>query len=532
MSSERLNPAGSMQNQSVMSLIRETEGDVQAWCANRSRQGPRDWAAEGMKDIIDQVITPENREWYYETMAKLDKRRQHDQQSLSCTATSSGTSGRSFTASRGHSRNPSIEEYLNKPLPPLPQQPYFEYMFADAGVEEKKSKDTVTAPVRVEEELPRKAFTSASTSSDSSLGLDSAELAQFAFAQAGVDILTSEADNRSEAHVSACDATVYGVQQPSYLPEGEPMQFEFTQTRDQPRYKGIIEPKSQKSKSKVSLRKCQPCNAASQRNITAPAVQPLSPNTVQKYNKRGARDSFLTKSTVNDNRDDYDVKLLSTKKVCVEEQRHSRNVRSMRASSVYSNITASSSSYSVNSIDGDLALPPQRKRLTNAPTGYPGQFPSYESKFLHCRASGISSPRLHLTCGDPLHPNNQFTHTNFVADPTWPSKNYTKEDLERFPMRNAALSHAYRLTVRAAKILTRTESEANLRREVQRECASARLEGVAVGQYRYYQGHMSMEEYKAARVCICWDSCWCSKLCTIYGDVLCPCTDWIVLNNH
>lgn len=150
--------------------------------------------------------------------------------------------------------------------------------------------------------------------------------------------------------------------------------------------------------------------------------------------------------------------------------------------------------------------------------------------FIHSAATRIHKPLETHTTGDPIHPNSEFTHVNFVADPTWPAKNYTRADLDRLPVRNLALQHAESESLTAASLLTRTPSEEDLRREVHLECAAARLEGVAVGQYRYYQGHLSLEEYKAARMCVCWEMCFCSKLCTIYGDVLCPCAEWIVLH--
>jgi hypothetical protein len=103
--------------------------------------------------------------------------------------------------------------------------------------------------------------------------------------------------------------------------------------------------------------------------------------------------------------------------------------------------------------------------------------------------------------------------------------------LAQFPVRTAALTYADFQSDLAVELVTaRTASEENLRREVCRECTAARLEGVSVGLYRYYQGHMSLEEYKAAGMCVCWDSCWCSKLCTIYGDVRCPCNEWVILH--
>ena len=51
--------------------------------------------------------------------------------------------------------------------------------------------------------------------------------------------------------------------------------------------------------------------------------------------------------------------------------------------------------------------------------------------------------------------------------------------------------------------MLRTPSEENLRREAHLELANARLEGASVGQYRYYQGHLSVEEYVSkGHVCL------------------------------
>jgi len=66
---------------------------------------------------------------------------------LSLSIKSNRKSNRSSNIS-GNPQTPVIskEEYLNKPLPPLPspqQPPYFEYMFADAGVKKKKPKESM-----------------------------------------------------------------------------------------------------------------------------------------------------------------------------------------------------------------------------------------------------------------------------------------------------------------------------------------------------------------------------------------------------
>ncbi len=47
----------------------------------------------------------------------------------------------------------SKEEYLNKPLPALPspqQQPYFEYMFVDAGIKEENSDELMKSSVETD----------------------------------------------------------------------------------------------------------------------------------------------------------------------------------------------------------------------------------------------------------------------------------------------------------------------------------------------------------------------------------------------
>ncbi|KAI1611021.1 hypothetical protein EDD37DRAFT_608241 [Exophiala viscosa] len=363
-----------------------------------------------------------------------------------------------------------IEDYLNKPLPPLPQQPYFEYMFADAGLG----------------------------------GKDSSPPTQVVFK-------------------SGPKHQVSNAQHDMMMPDYEvPMAAEY------PNKKRILEPKSQKSKA--TLQENSIFDSKSQMTMTAPAVQAPSSVTIRRVKKRGARDSFVANALEDK---DFNIDLRTTKKIRVITQQVDSDVQSLRASSssVYSSEpptpppkdlpTSPDTIYSAL----DLDLEPKSPTLT----GYAGQFESYEAKYMRRRAAKTSKV-LSFTSGDVLHPNNQFTHTNFIADPTYATQNYTKAILAKLPVRNAALTYADFQSDLAAELLTRSVSEENLRREAHRECAAARLEGCAVGQYRYYQGHMSLEEYKAAKMCVCWDGCYCSKLCTIYGDVLCPCNEWIVLH--
>lgn len=181
------------------------------------------------------------------------------------------------------------------------------------------------------------------------------------------------------------------------------------------------------------------------------------------------------------------------------------------------------------------------------PQGYKGQF----HPFLHEQrvrigkdASSIftieagSKPDpvpITTTFGDLLHPNYLFTHTAMVPEFEPEITEYTRQNLSVTSLTCSAIHHASDKTEYAASDAVaahRTAFEENLRREAHRECAAARLEGVSVGQYRYYQGHLSIEEYKEAQICICWDECSCSKLCTRFGDMICPCSKHITVHKN
>ncbi|OAP57419.1 hypothetical protein AYL99_08157 [Fonsecaea erecta] len=520
----------------------------------------------------------------------------------------------------------SDEEYLlNKPLPPLPQPPYFEYMFADAGLMAMMSNESLKSTLNAHEAAPaitplesnRVQPTPAGPSEEGFI-LESPELAQFAFAQAGVNVTTKDIiDNHFAAlgaglegyrhidlqdalekekaselffggsvaregptpdHVPVVDEDGFASRREGLedwpqlwrpdketladyevkVPENLSKQPSKTGDQDNNGEKPILQPKSRKNKVKVELR--DPSVPDSYYNadgtITDPYVPPiLAPRPLairKKVKKRNASDSFVTNTTGNQPQtDDYDnnIHLLSTKKIRVSEKLVDQDVNSSsRAVSLCGSISedtpstfscddrsrnsAGTAITDVDDYDSDAALALKRKRLTTGLTRYPGQFESYEADYLHVRASRSSTlgEPVSFTMGDPLHPNDEFTHTNFVPDPTYPAKNYSQADLDALPVRSHALKHAERCAAHAASLgHVRSDVEETLRREVHRECSAARLEGVSVGQYRYYQGFMSVEDYVTARICVCWDFCWCSKLCTIYGDVLCPCSEWIAV---
>jgi len=135
------------------------------------------------------------------------------------------------------------------------------------------------------------------------------------------------------------------------------------------------------------------------------------------------------------------------------------------------------------------------------------------------------------TMGDYLHPNYLFTHTNF-----YPCKDADKTEHDKRTARRGgqvwrSLDYADEQALIAANT-PRTPAEELLRREVHRECASARLEGVSVGEWRFYRGHLCLEEYKEAHMCICWEMCECSKACTRFADMICPCSEHINIHKQ
>jgi hypothetical protein len=142
-----------------------------------------------------------------------------------------------------------------------------------------------------------------------------------------------------------------------------------------------------------------------------------------------------------------------------------------------------------------------------------------------------SADRRTMTTGDSLHPNYLFSHLNFFPCPHKDKLDYQIHLTRPGTQIARSIDYAEELTDIAADT-PRTAAEEALRREVYHECSSARLEGVSVGQYRYYEGHLNIEEYKEAGMCICWEACDCSMMCTRFGDILCPCSKYIEIHKH
>lgn len=131
--------------------------------------------------------------------------------------------------------------------------------------------------------------------------------------------------------------------------------------------------------------------------------------------------------------------------------------------------------------------------------------------------------------GQPLHANGQLLNTAFVADERMSNPHTQEGHLRQHPSFIALFQHAeQRLDTQNRKASNRSSAQSMIRREYHRECALARLEGVPVGYYRYFAGGLTVEDYLRARLCVCWKECYCQRLCSRFGDMICPCSGDIV----
>lgn len=191
-------------------------------------------------------------------------------------------------------------------------------------------------------------------------------------------------------------------------------------------------------------------------------------------------------------------------------------------------------------------------KIAPAPVGYPGQFCGVTTReqamsgtssldpvsifivnYPVDRPGSGSSPAHNKssTMGEFLHSNYLFTHTNFYPCPHEDKLDYRVRTARPGTQLFHSIEYADELAGQAAKT-PRTAAEEALRRQVHREAARARLEGVSVGEYHYYQGHLTIEDYVEAGMCICWEACECAKMCTRFPDMFCPCSRYIELHQQ
>ena len=187
-------------------------------------------------------------------------------------------------------------------------------------------------------------------------------------------------------------------------------------------------------------------------------------------------------------------------------------------------------------------LPPLPTPMTPNPPAYTGQFTNLKLMDLYsmarqkCTIRNMPRSPLNLTFGDRLHPNPLITHPAIPNHaPTLPigAFNYTNKTIppnHRIHDRLEIMGEAVDAAATHACSRHRNASQENLRREVHRELAAARLEGFPIGEYRYYQGHLTTEEYVEKGLCVCWGACGCSGWCSRFGDLVCPCNGVLELD--
>lgn len=132
---------------------------------------------------------------------------------------------------------------------------------------------------------------------------------------------------------------------------------------------------------------------------------------------------------------------------------------------------------------------------------------------------------------DPQHPKYLFTQTNVYPHPNEHKLAYRMRIASRDSPAFRSIDYAEEFSEKAADT-PRTAVEEALRRQTHGESALACLEGICVGEYRYYQGYLNIEEYVEAGMCVCWEVCGCAKMCTRFPDMLCPCSEYIKATSH
>lgn len=148
--------------------------------------------------------------------------------------------------------------------------------------------------------------------------------------------------------------------------------------------------------------------------------------------------------------------------------------------------------------------------------GYTGQF----RLILPCELNQVGATA--LIFGDWLHPNGELFHSRFISDSYNQRTRPTKYQLETSTLFRVAEEMA-----QLASSQTISKEEGDLRRQGHYECAAAQLEGVPVGYWRYHQGHLMVDEYVRAGMCVCWRNCFCNRLCSGFGDLICPCNEYL-----
>lgn len=225
--------------------------------------------------------------------------------------------------------------------------------------------------------------------------------------------------------------------------------------------------------------------------------------------------------------DDYECACSSKRARLVFLNKHSHEIKAHASYLAEARLLTStrdpSTTSSLSSLGSHILTSPMPQALK----GFTGQFAMHvPDQFLRAQAP------TRQCFGDRTHPNGLIMHTSFTPDIRQGRKDLTEFDINHDNAFVLMVQHCERQLILASSVSThakRSDDENVLRREAHRECTSARLEGVSVGYYRYYLGHMTAEEYLEAGLCVCWERCFCNTFCTRFGDLRCPCTENLVM---
>jgi hypothetical protein len=167
---------------------------------------------------------------------------------------------------------------------------------------------------------------------------------------------------------------------------------------------------------------------------------------------------------------------------------------------------------------------------------YPGQFVAVTDEFLG--RQGLQPQKFTFPEGVcNLNANGSYTNSRMIeARPAYRLdysarfrsgrfRKTTKREEDMYAILEAKTWHAFNVKIDDSKISL-------MRARIHHEASQARIVGCSAGEFRYYDGHLTIEDYIINGVCVCWERCACSAVCTRYPDMLCPCSEHTTMDEN
>lgn len=199
---------------------------------------------------------------------------------------------------------------------------------------------------------------------------------------------------------------------------------------------------------------------------------------------------------------------------------------------------------SANISDQLADLGPPSTPASSTPTPHDPNYLTYPGQFTALTTTHLSRGLVPTTTTFPLdryqmNANGTYTHTACHLAPPPQQLDYSarfrsgkfwqRRSNRREEQLHGRLQMQSDLAVAEHVSACRDGADEQLRGRLHQEASQARLLGVSAGEYRYYQGHLTVEEMVEWRVCVCWEVCACSAVCTRWPDMKCPCSEYIRL---